>query len=167
MQAKHGWKSKGSMVVAGALLGLILMTRVCTADEGDTTSPRRALARALALVSLKPDVKVTLIDPELAADPDAIRTLDAFVVRQPDGALRPVIYLNAQSEILHRAAGGSDLYVAVLAAVIHHEAQHLNGAPERDARRAETEFFEALISRGAVSPRLGREYLQLLVRRDR
>ena len=43
----------------------------------------------------------------------------------------------------------------MLAAVIHHEAQHLAGASEAEARRAEFAFFQSLVSRGYVQFDLG------------
>jgi hypothetical protein len=112
---------------------------------------REALRRALALVGVDSDVTVRLIDPGLAPDVDAIRRFDAFVVREPDGSLRRTIYINRESAIVQRAAAGSDLHVGVLAAVIHHEVQHLRGASEREARRAEREFFHALVARGQIA----------------
>jgi hypothetical protein len=56
-----------------------------------------------------------------------------------------VIYVNCRSQIMQQAAG-ADAYVIVLAAVIHHEAQH--------------------VRRGDVSPQVGEAYLELLARRD-
>ena len=74
----------------------------------------------------------------------------------------PIIYINRRSEIVRRAVGGTEFYVVVLAAVIHHEAQHLAGASEAEARRAEFAFFQSLVSRGYVQFDLGFRYLQLL-----
>ena len=59
----------------------------------------------------------------------------------------PIIYINRRSEIVRRAVGGTEFYVVVLAAVIHHEAQHLAGASEAEARRAEFAFFQSLLRR--------------------
>ena len=67
----------------------------------------------------------------------------------------PIIYINRRSEIVRRAVGGTEFYVVVLAAVIHHEAQHLAGASEAEARRAEFAFFQSLVSRGYVQFDLG------------
>jgi hypothetical protein len=50
----------------------------------------------------------------------------------------------------------------VLAAVIHHEVQHLRGASESEARRAEWEFFQSLVARGRIAFDSGGDYLQLL-----
>jgi hypothetical protein len=51
---------------------------------------------------------------------------------------------------VQQTTAGSALYVDVLAAVIHHEAQHLDGASEADASRAEQQFFRSLIGKGTV-----------------
>ena len=83
-----------------------------------------------------------MIDPDLAPDAGAIRRLDAFVVREPDGTIRRVIYLNRRAAVIGRAITGPDLDLAILAAVIHHELAHLHGASEAEARRSEREFFQ-------------------------
>jgi hypothetical protein len=131
----------------------------------DERSESVALQRALRLVKVDPSVRVVLIEPELAPDPEALRSLDAFTVRQSDGTLRRVIYVNRQSQIVQAGASGSDFYVKVLAAVIHHEARHLEGASESEACRAEMEFFRALVARGEVPAVTGLAYLQMLARR--
>ena len=87
-------------------------------------------------------------------------------MREEGGQFRPVIYVNCRSQIVQRAAAGADAYVIVLAAVLHHEAQHVNGATEADARRAEVEFFQSRVRRGDVSPEIGEAYLELLARRS-
>jgi hypothetical protein len=135
------------------------------ADGGDSGAERRALAHAVKLTSLAPGVRVLLIEPDLAPEPELLRRLDAFVVRERSGALRPIIYVNRQSGIVQRAAAGSDFDVCALAAVIHHEAQHLAGASEAEASRAELAFFQALIGHGRVRPDPGLRYLQLLAAR--
>lgn len=129
---------------------------------GVTRREARALENAVALAALEPDVRVSVIEPDLAPDPEPLRRLDAFIVRESDGSLRPVIYVNRRSDILREAAAGSRLYVGVLAAVLHHEARHLSGASETEARRAELAFFLRLISLGQVPADLGHRYLQLL-----
>jgi hypothetical protein len=138
----------------------------CGVHDSDGRVARQVLQRALRLVRLDPGVTVRLIDPELAADPAAAAKLDAFVVREPGGELRRVIYVNCRSEIVRQAAAGMNLYVVVLAAVIHHEAAHVNGASEDDARRAEVEFLRLQLERGQLSPAVGEAYLQLLARRE-
>ena len=69
-----------------------------------------------------------LIDPDLAADPEALRRLDAFLVREANGKIRQVIYLNRRAAIVENALAGKDVDVAILAAVISHEQEHLRGA---------------------------------------
>lgn len=140
----------------------VMATRAHAADD---VRGREALQRARRLVDVDAGVKIVLIDPELAPDPETFRHLDAFIVREPSGVLRPAIYINRRSEIVRQAAAGSDLHVSVLAAVIHHEARHLAGASEAEARRAELEFFRSLVVRGDVSPTIGLRYLRLLARR--
>lgn len=131
-------------------------------DRGGSRREGEALAAAVRLAALDNGLRVRLIDPDLAPDPEPVRRLDAFVVLESDGSLRQVIYVNRQSAIVRRAAAGSALYVGILAAVLHHEAQHLAGASEEEARRAELAFFHALIARGDVPAQPGRQYLQLL-----
>lgn len=138
------------------------VTSMADPYAGVTRREARALENAIALAALEPGVRVIVIEPDLAPDPEPLRRLDAFIVREADGSLRPVIYLNRRSEILREAAAGSTLYVGVLAAVLHHEARHLSGASETEARRAELAFFNRLISLGKVSADLGHRYLQLL-----
>jgi hypothetical protein len=118
--------------------------------------------RACALVPGSLPYEVVLIDPELVGDPGAVRPLDAFIVRESDGHLRPRVYVNRESSIVRQASQGDDFYVNVLAAVIVHELEHLKGGTERMARRAEERFFEGLIAGGRVSPTDGLRYLALL-----
>jgi hypothetical protein len=148
-----------------ALAWLAISGFSITTLAADERSESAALQRALRLVRVDPAVRVLLIEPELAPDPEALRSLDAFTVRQADGTLRPVIYVNRRSPIVQAGASGSDFYVKVLAAVIHHEARHLEGASESEACRAEREFFRSLVARGDVPSEAGLAYLQLLARR--
>jgi hypothetical protein len=150
-----------AMVLAWLAIGGFSITTL----RADERSEAAALQRALRLVRVDPSVRVVLIEPELAPDPEALRSLDAFTVRQIDGTLRPVIYVNRRSPIVQAGASGSDFYVKVLAAVIHHEARHLEGASESEACRAEMEFFRSLVARGDVPSVAGLAYLQLLARR--
>jgi hypothetical protein len=116
--------------------------------DRDARAPEwRALARSLRLVDIRPGIHVTLIDPDLAADPAAITPLDAFIVRNPNGDLRPVIYINHRSAIVRKASNGDERAVEELAAVIHHEARHLAGDSEKEARDAERQFLQSLASR--------------------
>jgi hypothetical protein len=160
--ADHGRKTRWLGV---ALAWLAIGGHSIATLGADGPSEAAALQRALRLVKVDPSVRVVLIEPELAPDPEALRSLDAFTVRQTDGTLRPVIYINRQSQIVQAGASGSDFYVKVLAAVIHHEARHLEGASESEACRAEMEFFRALVARGDVPAVTGLSYLQLLARR--
>ena len=150
------------VIVLTAALSALLPGSAIGVPVTDTHQQQEALRRALSLVRLDSDLTARLIDPELAPDADAIRRLDAFVVREPDGSLRRTIYINRESAIVQRAAEGSDLHVAVLAAIIHHEVHHLHGASESEARRAEWEFFQSLVARGQVAFDTGWDYLQLL-----
>jgi hypothetical protein len=131
--------------------------------RADASSPEaRTIARALALLPTPIEVPVVPIDPELSAHPAALRRLDAFIVTDDDGRLRPVIYVNARADIVRRAMKGSRLFLAVLASVLHHEHQHLQGRDERSARHAERLMFEALMARGDVDRREGARYLRAL-----
>jgi hypothetical protein len=125
------------------------------------TPERRAVDAALQYFPASRDWEVDIIDAEFAADPDAIRALDAFTVR--DGAgFRKKVYLNRESRILQEAARGMDFYVKVLAALLVHEAEHLKGGTESAARRAERQFIQDLIARGLVATEDGLRYLALL-----
>lgn len=143
-----------------AAAGLVLAVSVpCATAQTPRGAEARILDRALRLLPARPDVPVRLIDPELAADPDAIRRLDAFLVRERGGRLRRVIYLNSRSAMFEKALVGADLDVAILAAVIQHELEHLRGAGEAQARRAEKEFFQRLVFKGHVPMNEGLRYL--------
>lgn len=52
--------------------------------------------------------------------------------------------------------------IAILATVIRHEQEHLRGANEQDARRAERDFFRRLIQGGRVPVDQGVAYLNIL-----
>jgi hypothetical protein len=159
------WRADVTVAVATAACLMTPSAFACGVHDSDGRAARHVLQRALRLVTLDPGVTVRLIDPDLAADPDSAGKLDAFVVREPSGELRRVIYVNCRSEIVRQAAAGINLYVVVLAAVIHHEAAHVNGASEDDARLAEAEFLRLQLGRGRVSPAVGEAYLDLLARR--
>jgi len=119
----------------------------------------RLLERALKLLPEPPAVPVRMIDPDLAADPDALRRLDAFLVREANGKVRQVIYLNRKATIVENALAGKDVDVAILAAVIRHELEHLRGGGEREARTAERVLFQRLIFVGKVPVAEGLAYL--------
>jgi hypothetical protein len=154
-----------ALVIALTLMGGTA-GRAQDAPGGSRSVEWRGLERALRLVHVDPRWRVVLIDPELAPDPTPLEALDAFIVREPDGRLRPVIYINRRSAIVQQATAGSALYVDVLAAVIHHEAQHLDGASEADASRAEQQFFRSLIGKGTVPVSTSLRYLSVLARRQ-
>jgi hypothetical protein len=123
---------------------------------------RRIIARATELAALPATIRVQAVDPELAPDPAAVHGLDAFVVREQDGRLRQVIYLNAASDLLRSSVDGSDIHLHLLAAVLVHEAHHLAGASEPEARRAEKAFIETLVAQRRLPPSLTRRYLEEL-----
>lgn len=103
--------------------------------------------RAGVLAGLPADVAVRLVDPELTGDPARVSRLDAFIVREPDGALRRVIYVNLHAPVVRRAVEAPARFLPLLAAVLHHEWQHLRGASEDEARAAERVFLQALAAR--------------------
>ena len=122
----------------------------------------RVLERALRLLPTRPTVPIRLIDPELAADVEAISRLDAFLVRERNGEARPIIYLNRRAAIFDNALRGADIDVAILAAVIRHEMAHLGGAGELEARRVERDLFQRFVSDGQVPLPEGMRYLNAL-----
>ena len=124
----------------------------------------RLLERALKLLPEPPAVPVRMIDPDLAADPDALRRLDAFLVREANGKVRQVIYLNRKATIVENALAGKDVDVAILAAVIRHEMEHLRGGGEQEASQAERIVFQRLIFVGKVPVAEGLAYLADLER---
>jgi hypothetical protein len=152
-----------------ALIAAVGLVIGASAPRADAQTPRGAeaqvLERAIRLLPARPDVPVRLIDPELTPDPDAVRRLDAFLVREADGRPRRVIYLNSRAAMFEKAMAGADLDVAILAAVIHHEMAHLRGAEEPEARRDEREFFQRLVFSGRVEPEEGLRYLAALTQR--
>lgn len=123
---------------------------------------RRLLERALHYLPAPVAYPIRIIDPEAVPDPDAVRRLDAFIVTDDDGSLRPAIYINRQSPMLREALRGTDVFPQMLAAVVVHEAAHLAGQSEAAAREAEAQFFSRLVDRGLVPLEPGRRYLTLL-----
>jgi len=116
-------------------ISLLLVTVPSTPAHAAQKGPEaRLLERTLKLLPEPPSVPVRLIDPDLTPDPDALRRLDAFLVREANGKIRQVIYLNRRAAIVENALAGKDVDVAILAAVIRHEMEHLRGAGEREAR---------------------------------
>jgi hypothetical protein len=140
--------------------GLLALTSAAPSIAERPNGPEwRTIERASRLLPRPPTVPVRLIDPELAADPEAIRRVDAFLVREPNGDLRQVIYLNRRSGVVENALAGKEIDIAILAAVIRHEQEHLRGATEREARRVEREFFQSLVFAGRVPLEEGLAYL--------
>jgi hypothetical protein len=137
----------------------------CLPTGLDRSPESRAVAKALALLPSN-SVPVVVVDPDLTADPPAIRRLDAFIVIETDGRLRQKVYLNRESNVLRDASRGADFWVKVLAAVILHELRHVEGATEAEARRAEADFFNGLIEQGHVGRDDGRRYLARLHQRE-
>jgi hypothetical protein len=139
---------------------LLVIVSSTPVDAAAQKAPEaRLLERALKLLPEPPAVPVRLIDPDLAADPDALRRLDAFLVREANGKVRQVIYLNRRAAIVENALAGKDVDVAILAAVIRHEVEHLRGGGEREARQAERILFQRLIFVGKVPVAEGLAYL--------
>jgi hypothetical protein len=146
-------------------IALVAATLVFTgltpwAEAAEKRPEIRALERALKLMPQPPSVPIRFIDPELAADPDAIRRIDAFLVRDAVGKVRQVIYLNRRSAIVENAIAGRDIDIAILAAVIRHEQEHLRGGTEKNARQVEREFFQSLVFAGHVPTEEGLAYLR-------
>jgi hypothetical protein len=120
-----------------------------------------------AAQTLVPDgdrLTVRAVDPELTGDPGNVRKLDAFIVRERDGSIRPIVYLNCRSELFQEARRGSRFHVKILAAVIAHEACHLEGGDEAQARQAERNFVTGLIRRGLLAEVEGALFLRQLER---
>lgn len=166
-----GTLAGGAMKItpAGArrtLAGLLLLgLGGCASLAGGTLETEQVtIGRAVGLLPRGVTVPVVVVDPQLAPDPVAVGRVDAFTVREPDGTMRRAIYVNGRSQIFTEARRGSTLHIAILAAVIHHEAVHLSGAGEPAARRSEREFFRRLVLGGAVKKGQGRTYLSELER---
>jgi hypothetical protein len=81
--------------------------------------------------------------------------------RDADGRIRPSIYLNQRSALVQKALSGGRFDLAVLAAVIRHEQEHLRGGTEVEARQVELTFFQSLIRDGQVATDQGLANLQL------
>lgn len=149
-------------VVAALLLALTLIPSGANAQVPGEARLRKTITKAVGVAGLPASLRVVAIDPQLAADPGALEVLDAFVVREADGRLRPVVYLNARSELMQHAARGSRVHLHLLAAVIVHETHHLEGASEAEARRGEAAFIERLVREQRVSPQVADRYLEEL-----
>lgn len=141
---------------------LVLGAEAIAQDVHVAGAERAVVNEALRLIPAGKTLSVAVVDPDLTGDPAAVRRLDAFVVRESNGEIRQTVYLNRESRIMRAAVKGSDFYVKVLAAVIHHEAAHLAGLDEPAAARAEREFFHELISKGLVPEAEGLAYLRCM-----
>ena len=146
---------------AGLAAGLLAVVAASPAAQTVNGPEGRTLERAQALLPQRATA-IRLIDPDLAADPDAIRRLDAFLVRERDGRTRQVIYLNRRSSVVENAMRGKAIDIAILAAVIRHEQEHLRGADEQQARLAERDFFQGLMLAGYVPVDEGMAHLAAL-----
>lgn len=123
---------------------------------------RRAIQDALRYVPEQITCPIAVLDPEAVPDRAAVSGLDAFIVEDPDGTLRQRIYINRRSPMLQEAVRGTEAFPQMLAAVIVHEARHLTGGTEQEARRAEWEFLARLIARGLMPEAQGQRYLAAL-----
>jgi hypothetical protein len=144
----------------GLAAGLLALVAAPSPAQTTKGPEGRTLERAFKLLPEPVKVPVRFIDPELAADPEAIRRVDAFLVKEPGGRVRQVIYLNRRSEMVENAIRGRDIDIAILAAVIRHEQEHLRGGGEREARKVEKAFFQSLVFTGKVPLDEGLAYLQ-------
>lgn len=128
--------------VSACLLCLVLAVP-CFAN-GNDRRPADLVARAARLAGLPDDVAVRLVDPDLTGDPAQVSRLDAFVVREADGTLRRVVYVNLHAPVMRRVLEDPARFLPLLAAVLHHEHQHLEGADEAQALAAERRFLRGL-----------------------
>jgi hypothetical protein len=129
----------------------VLLTLVPVVADASVGPLVALVKRAAVLAGVPSSVRVQPIDPELAADPDAVAGLDAFVVRNADGSLRRTIFVNARAPLFREALAAPDAHLALVAAVLLHEWRHLEGASEDEARAAERELLTDLGRRGLLS----------------
>ena len=136
-------------------------TEIVTAASPAGNAARAAITAAVALLSEVPKVIAVMdITPAKPTVRDRLRRLDAFTVEGND-----VIYLVDGSEILRGAQQGSAFHRAALAAVIWHEMAHLDGADEREARKAESTLWASFVRDGLIDQLTGLRYLSALERR--
>ena len=142
----------------GAAAASRLDTDIVTASSPAGAAAREAIKAAIALLPRAPTriavMDITTAKPEVR---DRLRTLDAFTV-QGNG----VIYLVDGSDLLRGAQKGSAFRRAALAAVIWHEVAHLDGADEREARKAESKLWTSLVRDGLIDQLTGLRYLNAL-----
>jgi hypothetical protein len=155
--------------LSGLLTSVLAVLCGCAPTTGRVSGPapeRAVLAHVIELLPRDLSYPIVVIDPDGVPDSGAVRRLDAFTVREPDGSMRPKIYLNREAFVVREAVRGTDFYVKVLAAIVVHEATHLSGGSEMDARRAESRFFADLIARGVVNGERAERYLAVLRERE-
>jgi hypothetical protein len=153
----------------GALLSALIAVGGCAPVTSRVSGPapeRAVLERVIKLLPCELTYPIVIIDPDGVPDSRAVQRLDAFTVREADGSMRPKIYLNREAFVVREAVKGTDFYVKVLAAIVVHEAAHLSGGSETDARRAESRFFADLIARGVVDGEKAERYLAILRERE-
>jgi hypothetical protein len=148
------------MVLCG---GTLTSASAAAADCGGSRE-KAVVAAALTFVPNAPRLKVRAIEPDLTGAPSDVRSLDAFVVRERDGSLRQVVYLNCESAMFKAAVRGDALQVKLLAGVIFHESCHLRGMDEEQAGAAERGFVADMIQRGVIPTKEGLAYLRLMAR---
>jgi hypothetical protein len=89
-----------------------------------------------------------------------LRSLDAFTT---SGGT--VVYVLRHSAALQGAMSGSHAYTLVLASIIAHEMAHIDGADEREARRAEENLWRRFIRDGEIDHVVALRYLSALTSR--
>jgi len=145
----------------GAAAANGLDTDIVTASSPAGAAARDAIKAAIALLPRAPTriavMDITTAKPEAR---DRLRTLDAFTVRGSG-----VIYLVDGSELLRGAQAGSAFHRAALAAVIWHEVAHVNGADEREARKAESKLWTSFVRDGLIDQLTALRYLNALENR--
>jgi hypothetical protein len=159
------WRSRFCVVIGFGVCALA--APVAARAECSAARDKATLALALKLVPGHHAWTVKAIDPDLTGTPSTIRALDAFVVRERDGSLRQLVYLNCESALFKAASDGSDLHVKLLAAVIFHESCHLRGMDEKQAGAAERGFLADLIQRGLLPTREGLAHLRQMEQASR
>ncbi len=149
------------------LMGLAMWALTSASPAAADCSGAREKATVAAAVKFVPNahhLMVKAIDPELTGAPSDVWKLDGFVVRERDGSLRQVVYLNCESAMFKAAAPGSVVHVRLLAAVIFHESCHLRGMNETEAGAAERGLLVEMIQSGLIPAKEGMAYLREMAR---
>jgi hypothetical protein len=150
------WLMLASFEVASADFDDMIVTH-----GPDARLERTALIRALRLLPRHP-WRLAVIDAE-EARPDVrakLRSLDAFTTSGGE-----VVYVLRHSVVLQGAMSGSRVHSLALASIIWHEMAHIDGADERQARRAEEDLWRRFIRDGAIDHVVALRYLSALARR--